>query len=151
MRTSRRCSTRVGARNRVIEDRSLLDIERRTARRKRLGRRGMQVLGNETQPPQRAELQRDPELIRRAPLRAHEPEILAREREEANDVPMVARSGRRHGQSGRGSRGKSASRELLRLKCAHHLAGVVEMQVLMSAGATADAIEEPAAGRREVD
>jgi hypothetical protein len=40
---------------------------------------------------------------------------------------------------------QSASRELLRLECAHHLAGVVEMQVLMAAGAAADAIEEPAA------
>jgi hypothetical protein len=39
---------------------------------------------------------------------------------------------------------QSASRELLRLECAHHLAGVVEMQVLMAAGAAADAIEEPA-------
>ncbi len=40
---------------------------------------------------------------------------------------------------------QSASRELLRLECAHHLAGVVEMQVLMAAAAAADAIEEPAA------
>jgi hypothetical protein len=32
-------------------------------------------------------------------------------------------------ESGRGSSGQSASRELLRLECAHHLAGVVEMQV----------------------
>ena len=37
---------------------------------------------------------------------------------------------------------QSASRELLRLECAHHLVGVVEMQVLMAAGAAADAIEE---------
>jgi hypothetical protein len=40
---------------------------------------------------------------------------------------------------------QSASRELLRLECAHHLAGAVEMQVLMAAGAAADAIEEPTA------
>jgi hypothetical protein len=40
---------------------------------------------------------------------------------------------------------QSASRELLRLECAHHLARAVEMQVLMAAGAAADAIEEPTA------
>jgi hypothetical protein len=39
----------------------------------------------------------------------------------------------------------AASRELFRLECAHHLAGAAEMQVLMAAGAAADAIEEPAA------
>lgn len=39
---------------------------------------------------------------------------------------------------------EAASRELFRLECVHHLAGVVEMQALMAGGAAADAIEEPA-------
>ncbi len=41
--------------------------------------------------------------------------------------------------------GQAASRELLRLECAHHLAGAVEMQVLMAGGAAAGARGGPAA------
>jgi hypothetical protein len=51
----------------------------------------------------------------------------------------------RHGQSGRVSSGSPRAASCSGLECAHHLAGVVEMQVLMAAGAAADAIEEPAA------
>ena len=45
----------------------------------------------------------------------------------------------------RAARESRSSRRRLRLECAHHLDGVVEMQVLMAAGAAADAIEEPTA------
>jgi hypothetical protein len=76
---------------RVVEHRSRLDIERCTERSKRLGRRGGQVLGDEAQPPQRAKLQRNPELVRGAPLRAHEHEVLACERKEADDVAAFDR------------------------------------------------------------
>ena len=72
--------------DRVVKDRPRLDIERRTERSERFGRRARQILGDEPEPPHRPELQRDPELIRRAALRTDEREVLSSEREEAHDL-----------------------------------------------------------------
>lgn len=75
-----------GCADRVLEDRPGRNIQRFAERGERLGRRGREILGDEPEPSQRTELQRDPELVRRATLRTHKREILARRREEPDDL-----------------------------------------------------------------
>jgi hypothetical protein len=49
------------------------------------------LVRDEPEPPQRAQLQRHPELTSGAVLAAHEPEVLAVEAEEARQVAVVDR------------------------------------------------------------
>jgi hypothetical protein len=75
--------------HRVVEDRPRRDIERRGERHERLGGRGVKLVGDEPEPSERAELQGDPELVRRAALVAHEREVLAGRREEPDHLAAL--------------------------------------------------------------
>jgi hypothetical protein len=77
--------------HRIVKDRPRCYVQERGERRDRLRRRDRQVLRDEPQPAQRAQLQRDPKLAGRAVLPAYERKILAVEIEIAGKIPLLDR------------------------------------------------------------
>jgi hypothetical protein len=75
--------------HRVVEDRSGRDVERVGEQAERVRRRAREILRDEPQPPQRPELQRDPQLIGSATLPAHEPKIIATKPEEPSQLAAI--------------------------------------------------------------
>jgi len=77
--------------HRVLEDRARRHIERVRERADRLRRRGRQIVREESQPAQSAELQRDPQLPGRVVLAANEHQILAIQTEVPPESLMLDR------------------------------------------------------------
>ena len=77
--------------DRIVEHRPRRHVQRDRERLHSRGRRGGEILGDEPQPAQRAQLQRDPELACRPALGADELQIVAGQAEVLGEVIAVDR------------------------------------------------------------